>query len=101
MGEARGVEGERVKPSDRTRFLASGAYPGGKSGAGVYQQLINRMPPHDTYIETHLGGGAILRRKRPARLNIGLDLDPEVIAHWRAAAPLEFAAGAAFAASGR
>jgi DNA adenine methylase len=33
------------------------------------------MPPHDTYIETHLGGGAIMRRKPPALHNIGIDLD--------------------------
>jgi site-specific DNA-adenine methylase len=32
-------------------------YPGGKGGAGVYQTIINNIPPHDTYIETHLGGG--------------------------------------------
>lgn len=35
-------------------------YPGGKGGAGVYQTIINNIPPHDTYIETHLGGGNIL-----------------------------------------
>jgi len=58
-------------------------YPGGKGGAGVYQTLINRMPPHDTYIETHLGGGAVLRSKRPARRNIGIDLDPAVIESWQ------------------
>ena len=29
-------------------------YPGGKGG--VYQRLINLMPPHEVYIETHLGG---------------------------------------------
>ncbi len=49
-------------------------YPGGKNGPGVYQTLINQIPPHDTYIETHLGGGAVLRHKRPAALNIGIDL---------------------------
>ena len=37
-------------------------YPGGKGGAGVYQTIINNIPPHDTYIETHLGGGNILER---------------------------------------
>jgi DNA adenine methylase len=37
------------------------------------------MPPHDTYIETHLGGGAVLRNKRPARLSVGVDVDPHVI----------------------
>jgi len=25
------------------------------------------MPPHDTYIETHLGGGTIMKHKPPAR----------------------------------
>jgi len=33
------------------------------------------MPPHDTYIETHLGGGAIMKRKPSALNNIGIDLD--------------------------
>ena len=50
-------------------------YRGGKAGAGVYQKLINLMPLHTVYIEPFLGHGAVLLRKRPARLNIGLDLD--------------------------
>ena len=37
------------------------------------------MPPHDTYIEAFLGGGAIMRRKKPAARNIGIDNDPEVL----------------------
>jgi hypothetical protein len=59
-------------------------YPGGKSGSGVHQALINLMPPHETYIEPFLGGGAILRLKRPAAHSIGVDLDPEVIGWWSA-----------------
>jgi len=51
-------------------------YPGGKNGAGIYQRIINLMPPHDVYIEPFLGGAAIMRLKLPARLNIGVDLDP-------------------------
>jgi hypothetical protein len=58
------------------------SYPGGKNGSGVYQAIINRMPPHQVYIEPFLGGGAILRLKRPAALNIGVDLDRDVIAGW-------------------
>jgi hypothetical protein len=58
------------------------SYPGGKNGSGVYQAIINRMPPHEVYIEPFLGGGAILRLKRPAALNIGLDLDEQVIDGW-------------------
>lgn len=57
-------------------------YPGGKSGPGVYHRLINLMPPHQTYIEPFLGGGAIMRLKRPARYNIGIDLDSRVIEAW-------------------
>lgn len=59
------------------------SYPGGKNGAGVYQTIINRMPPHSVYLEPFLGGGAILRLKQPAALNIGIDLDSAVIARMR------------------
>jgi hypothetical protein len=37
------------------------------------------MPPHDTYIETHLGGGAIMQRKPAALHNIAIDLDPQAL----------------------
>lgn len=57
-------------------------YPGGKGGSGVYQTIINLIPPHETYIETHLGAGSILRHKRPATTNIGIDIDPDLIAAW-------------------
>ncbi len=52
-------------------------YPGGKAGAGVVHRIINLIPPHDVYIEPFLGDAAVMRAKRPARLNIGLDLDPQ------------------------
>lgn len=58
-------------------------YPGSKALPGLLQTIINNIPPHKTYIETHLGGGNILERKRPADRNIGVDLDGEVIATWR------------------
>lgn len=56
-------------------------YPGGKGK--TYQHLINLMPPHDVYIETHLGGGAVLRNKKPACRSIGIDLDERVIDAWK------------------
>lgn len=34
-----------------------GAYFGSKATSGLCQPIIALMPPHDTYIETHLGGG--------------------------------------------
>jgi hypothetical protein len=33
------------------------------------------MPPHECYVEAFLGSGAVMRRKRPARFNLGIDLD--------------------------
>lgn len=61
-------------------------YPGGKGGSGVYQTIINNIPPHSVYIETHLGGGNILERKKPAQRSIGVDIDRGVIENWRAVA---------------
>jgi len=58
-------------------------YKGGKAGAGVYQQIINQIPPHEVYIEPFLGGGAILLAKRPAACSIAIDVDGDVIDGWR------------------
>lgn len=59
-------------------MLQNMSYAGGKNGSGVYQKIINLMPPHAKYIEACLGGGAIMRLKRPAKFNIGIDLDADV-----------------------
>ena len=59
-------------------------YPGGKGRC--YQHLISLMPPHRVYVETHLGGGAVLRHKRRARVNVGIERDETVVARWRALA---------------
>jgi DNA adenine methylase len=48
-------------------------YIGGKSQSGVYQRIINLMPPHEVYIEPFLGSGAILRLKKPAAVSYGVD----------------------------
>lgn len=60
-------------------------YPGGKGK--TYQHIINLMPVHRVYIETHLGGGAVMRHKLPAARNIGIDADERAIEAWIAAAP--------------
>lgn len=61
-------------------------YPGGKGKC--YQHIVNLLPPHSTYIETHLGGGAVLRHKRGSPENIGIDRDPLVISTWKERFPL-------------
>lgn len=72
-----------------------GAYFGSKATSGLCQPIIAMMPPHDTYIETHLGGGAIMKRKPPARTNIGIDLDPRPLAAFRCDYPVELVHGCA------
>ncbi len=72
-----GVYGDDGSPLDILAGFGDAAdmtYPGGKNGAGVYQTIINLMPPHTMYIEAFVGGGAILRLKRPAVLNVAVDL---------------------------
>lgn len=70
-------------------------YFGSKATSGLCQAIIAIMPPHDTYIESHLGGGAIMKRKPPALRNIGIDLDPQAIAGFECAYPVELVNGCA------
>jgi DNA adenine methylase len=70
-------------------------YFGSKASSGLCQAIIAMMPPHDTYIESHLGGGAIMKRKPPARHNIGIDLDPRAIAAFQCTYPVELINGCA------
>lgn len=55
-----------------------GAYFGGKGSC--FREMINLIPPHIRYWEPFVGKGAVLRNKRPANQNIGIDIDPAVIA---------------------
>ena len=52
------------------------AYFGSKATSGLCQALIAMMPPHSVYIETHLGGGAMMKRKPPAlRTDLAVNRD--------------------------
>jgi site-specific DNA-adenine methylase len=70
-------------------------YFGSKATSGLCQAIIAMMPPHDTYIESHLGGGAIMKRKPPALCNIGIDPDPQAIADFKCPYPVELINGCA------
>jgi site-specific DNA-adenine methylase len=76
-------------------FAAMGAYFGSKATSGLCQPIIALMPPHDTYIETHLGGGAIMRRKPPALRNIGIDLNRRALEKFHCDYPVELVEGCA------
>ncbi|MCY4287687.1 MAG: hypothetical protein OXC63_03760 [Aestuariivita sp.] len=39
---------------------------GSKAKAGFCQMLLGLQPPHDVYVETHLGGGVLMWRESPA-----------------------------------
>lgn len=61
-------------------------YPGGKNGSGVYQAIINQIPPHERFVECFFGSGTISRLKRPATLaSIGIESDAAVIAQFPSA----------------
>ena len=66
-----------------------GSYFGSKATSGLCQPIIALMPPHDTYIETHLGGGAIMKRKPCALHNIGIDLNPRALERFQCDYPVE------------
>ena len=66
-----------------------GAYFGSKATSGLCQAIIALMPPHDTYIESHLGGGAIMQRKPPAPRNIGIDLNERALLRFQCSYPVE------------
>lgn len=66
------------------------SYAGSKNSC--YQQIINLIPPHETYIETHAGSAAIYRHKRPAVRSILIDIDPVAPVH--TAAPIARCSGA-------
>jgi hypothetical protein len=72
-----------------------GGYFGSKATSGLCQPIIALMPPHDTYIETHLGGGAIMKRKPPALRNIGIDLNQRALEKFQCAYPVELVHGCA------
>lgn len=65
------------------------AYFGSKAASGLYQNIIAMMPPHDTYIETHLGGGAIMKRKPSATHSIGIDIDPRALSDFDCDYPVQ------------
>lgn len=64
------------------------SYPGGKSRC--FQKIVSLMPPHETYIETHLGAGSVILNKLPAKRSIGIDRDARVIDRFKeASSPFE------------
>jgi Site-specific DNA methylase len=68
-------------------------FAGGKGR--TYHRLLNLMPPHTTYVETHLGGGAVMRNKRPSARQVGIEINPAIFRQWSelSAPPCELICG--------
>jgi hypothetical protein len=58
------------------------SYPGGKSGAGIYQRLINMIPPHRVLITAFAGQCGVTRNIKPAEHTIVIDADAKVCQWW-------------------
>lgn len=74
-----------MKPGE-TRYLSdvsmTGSYPGGKGGAGIWQRIISRIPPHETLIIPFAGHCSVSRNIRPCGRLILCDADPAVCSWW-------------------
>ena len=70
-------------------------YFGSKATTGLCQALLGLQPPHDLYVETHLGGGALMQRKAPAMRSIGIDRDQRALDRFRCDYPVELVHGCA------
>ena len=72
-------------------------YFGSKATSGLCQLLLGLQPPHDLYIESHLGGGALMKRKAPSLRSIGIDRDRRALDGFTCAYPVELIHGCAHA----
>jgi len=70
-------------------------YLGSKGASGLYQNIIAMMPPHDTYIETHLGSGEIMQRKPPSLNSIGIEIDPQTLSDFECSHTVKLVNGCA------
>lgn len=58
-------------------------YYGGKSADGHYHQIINLIPPHNTYIELFGGKLGIFRHKKPAARTFVIEKDETLADYYR------------------
>lgn len=59
-------------------------YPGGKSGAGVYQTIINHIPPLRVFMSLFAGNCGVFNNLRSPEWSVINDIDYHVINRWEA-----------------
>ncbi|MES2379871.1 MAG: hypothetical protein V4538_02445 [Bacteroidota bacterium] len=57
-------------------------YTGGIFASGVFQFLINHVPPVETIVSGFLGHCALSKHIKPAKRMVGIDMDKTVIDKW-------------------
>lgn len=57
-------------------------FVGSKGGSGIAQWIISNMPLHSDYYEAFLGKGVVIKKKLPAKTNVGIEADSAVIADY-------------------
>jgi DNA adenine methylase len=62
-------------------------YFGGKAGAGVVQQLVNHVPPHDVFVVPFAGHCALAQTIAPCRSLLMCEMAKEVIDWWHGRLP--------------
>jgi len=50
-------------------------YPGNKNISSLYPNILNEFPPHKVYWELFAGSGQILKKKKPAALQIAIEIN--------------------------
>lgn len=63
--------------------IGNGTYFGGKGAGGVVHRIINQIPQHHVFISGFLGRCAVMRYKLTTAINIGIDLDSEILDLWK------------------
>ncbi len=73
-------EASPKRASTARKKIDTNNYPGAKGGSGVIQKIINQVPKGTvTIIDGCIGSGTFLKNILPAQLNIGIDIDENVI----------------------
>lgn len=62
--------------------MSPNTYPGGKSGSGIHQRLINMIPAHRVLIVPFAGKCGVTRKIKPAEHTILIDRCEKVLQWW-------------------
>jgi DNA adenine methylase len=68
--------------TDDALICDTSSYPGGKSGAGIFQRLINLIPCHRVLLVPFAGHCGVVRNIRAAEHTIVIDANPDVCDWW-------------------